>query len=464
MSNDLKSTLKKSVKVSENIEKGYEGLYREYKVKSLDKEVYLIDGNDGGSTGTRACLTDGIDEFADLYTKYVLPSTWGRIIDNSELIPDSDKLIDNLDCTVTDITDLTIKPKEDRMFEKIRSIRGSKLDNSKIMPKKITSTVQKIDDETFYLNIIENIVYGCVQKYEGKLPKNIVVYVGAALPPGEQISRVNKETFTKRLKGTYSIFLTDYNVMTTVKIEDTVTLTEPESFAYAYAIQKSEGEVEVTEVNQKYLENKEVGDSVEGNVVNDQQQDEDEEVYIPELALHIDVGGRSTGLALLVNGKSSKDRCRTLDFGGTQLASALGDLLVDNYGGRKPSQELLERALVTGKIKFSKIPSDVSREVREVKNTVAEAIFKGILDLIADYGKVKIESLEQITMSGGTTRKGDYGYSIAEPLYVQVSKLVDDVTLEVVEDNFIPLGMLYKAYEEFGDDFEEHIEDTEDEE
>lgn len=414
----------KSASNQRDVNIGEEKLTNTYEIEVEDKSVHLIFGIDGGSTSTRALAIDGVSEddesevgdITNPYTKYVIPSSWGTADMDKYISSKSSILYDNLDSKIRFLDS------KESVVGNVRVIRGMKLRTNDLNEMKMTNSLLKSEDQTFYVNIIDSIGYTLVQKYNGKVPSVANVHCYVALPPNEAKGNIITNNFKEELKGRYQWELLGNTI--TINIVDVGVSTETESFIQAYQV---EHDIDMSEI---------------------------------QYALHYECGGRNVGIELLQQGQTYEGFANTFNYGGSRLAQDLGNEFVNEYGGKVPTMDLLRKALITGNLKWGKFNGSVVDLIKRVKNKMADDMITDTKDLFSAFPKVDISSVEMVTYSGGMMRRGDYGVSVADYLTEKLSKLVnvEDSTM-LIDDNYIPQGLLMLAYDEYEDCLNDNFED-----
>lgn len=383
---------------------GEEPLYAPYSFKTVRKTERMIASVDSGSTQPRVAFATADDQ--NIEEQWIIPALYGVVIDDREILPKSEDLYDHLDSYI-----MNNELKNDKVFDKLRVVRGRKLVDSNATSNRIDSSTQKIDNPAFYVNIIDGIAYGLARKYGEEIPDHVEILASVALPPDDMSSTTNKERFKNNLIGTYTWKHVESGATIKIDIKDVVLATEPEASIYYYFLSK------------------------------------DEEV--PEVVLAINTGGRSIGLELLINGKTGDMSSTTLPFGGTQFMKDLGKAYVTANGGRVPSDKLLSEAVITGKLKDGNSHIDVTDIIRDLCKDYANKIMSGVIseifDMQTDY---TIKSLNAVVVSGGMMRSGEYDISIADYLEILFKEKTPNTDYFIELENLIPAGLAVIAYQE----------------
>lgn len=429
------STIETGKKISrkeskDKIIKGEEKLFEVYDARNLIGEKNLVLGIDGGSTQTRVMVAD--DEFdgsIDTDGFYVIPSDHAKLDNERVINAKSDKLYEALDSFIVDTRD-SVNSKIGRM----RVVRGTKLIDSNMSPLKLTSTEQKIDEPTFYTNIVDSIGYALLQKYQDQVPSKVNVIAGIALPPDDNRLPQNREKFRKNIIGTYEWTHRESNVSTSISILDVNTMTEPEAFAEGYYAAMGE--------------------------------------EMPEVVLVINMGGRSIGIEIIRNGKLVDAASITLPYGGNQFATEVGTRILESENNKQTRPlpiDKLKEIILTGKMPLGKSSIDVVEEIKEAQQVFADRIFNDIsVNVIDTIENIDFNDISEVLVSGGLIRRGDYDASLADNLSAMFKEKCEYTDFTVVEENYIPVGLMIdplNANTEFiyGEEDVEEDESVEDE-
>lgn len=404
--------LNKIAQTNVAIEEGEELLHTHYPLSVVNKKVRVLAGIDAGSTQTRVVLIDSATAEPDL-TIYSVPSVSCTVSNDVEIRPQGDLLYNLMDSTI-----VNKKVSNETIFTKERIVRGSKKTDFGGAENRISSTMQKISSKVFYMNVIDAIGYALCQKYKDKIPSDIELVVGVALPPDDRQSTANREKFRKQLLGSYTWAHTDSKVEINLDIAETDILTEPEAFIKAYYI----------------------------------EQDEE----VPEYVLHVNGGGRSIGVELLKNGVPMERTSKSLYYGGSQLIENLATLIAKSEGGREPNTNSLRKALNTGYLARGKESKDIIKYIKTSKEEMANQILADIIKYVFDVQQeVSIEDVAEISVSGRLFESGDYDISIADFIESKFKEMSPSTDFVVFEGNYIPLGLCYQVYAEYSDFLEE---------
>lgn len=402
------------VKKKQHIELGEEKLYKAYNFANVKRTVDLLMGIDGGSTQTRVIILANND--LDINTQYIIPSNNVLLNDDRELKPKSEELVDRLDSFI-----VNEKQSKEAKIGRDRIVRATKMLDTGLSPTSISSTMQKIDEPIFYLNIVDSIGYALMQKYEDEIPTEVNLVAGIALPPDDMSSTRNMNIFRQNIVGSYTWTHKDSQVKIKINILDVELATEPEAFVMAYYASTGK--------------------------------------ETPETVLCINTGGRSTGVAVLRNSKIVDSASLTFAYGGNQFRSELGNIYVNRCGGRVPTDELLGNAIKTGKLKSGNSTIDIVEDITKACDVYAERLFMDTVKNVCDRAGMPLYSINEIVMCGGLARGGSYDISVADYLGDRFETRTPDTEYTVVEENLIPFGLAFIAFNRHGDLIGDEIEE-----
>lgn len=398
--------LNKEVLKKVAIEEGEELLHKEYSISVVPGKVKVLIGADAGSTQTRIVIVDSLTEEPDT-TAYAIPSTFSVVPNDVEIRAKSETLYGTLDSVI-----INQKVSTETIFDKVRVVRGTKKVDFGGAENRISSSMQKITSDVFYINLVDAIGYALVQKYEGKIPSDVDIVLGVALPPDDRQSTANQNKFRKEIIGEYSWTHKDSSASVNLNIAEAVIMTEPEAFIKAY-----------------YIENG---------------------LEIPEFVLHINGGGRSIGVELLENGVPIEKASRSFYYGGTQLLDNLGNLISKTEGGRPAKSVALAKAIKSGILANGRESKDVIEYIKTVKSEFADKIFTEVIKEVFDaQDRVAIEDVADISVSGRLFDEGEYKVSIADFLGKKFNSISPSTEFYAVAGNLIPLGLAYEVYSDY---------------
>lgn len=404
------------VKTNRNLGE-FENLERVIKPNQVKGKKSVLVGLDGGSTGSRALIIDAQDDGNEesLKTVYSIPSESTLTTDNFELLPQSESLYENMDSWIVNLKD------GGEIFTKSRVLRGTKSSDSNLGTEGINSSVQKLKTPAFYINMIESIAYGLIQKYDGNLVTEYDVYVGCSLRPDDVVKKKNREEFINNFVGSFLWRNSDLGVELKINIKGVTCQTEPEAAVKGYGVSLDE---------------------------------------LPEYIALIEGGGSSIGVEILKGGKSVRSAAQTLPYGGTQLQNAVESLYLEENGGANLSPHDLAMSLKKGYFKIGRATIDMVDYVKRAKDTFAKTIMADVKKQVFDRQvEVSLQQLETILFSGKLFNGGNFeptetdkttSYSLAKPLINLFKQYNPNADYEVLVDNLIPFGNLINALSEFG--------------
>lgn len=398
----------------EVIEPGEELLHNSYQFgNQVGKQANVLVGVDGGSTQTRCILLDldDLDKFEEaLAQSYVIPSLSMTVPDDRVIKAKSENLYDNLESQI-----VNLNASEEVLFRSARLLRGTKAFNSELSENRLGSSTQKTEDVTYYYNILDDIGYALMMKYQGKVPEKVNLWFVGALPP-DDINPVNIEKRLKPNLTSYRWIHKPSGVKVELNFAGVHVMTEPEAFIKAYY------------------------------AMSDRET--------PDYTLHLEGGGRSIGVEVLVRGKSLDSASETLEFGGTQLLNLVNDLYVQKYGGRQLRRSQLEDAIRTGFLRDGNSSKSIVDIIAGAKREIAKQIVTGVRQKVFDQqSRVAITDLNVISVSGrlfdNTPTEEGKGISIADYLQEEFKALSPSTEFVHFEGNYIPQGLLLEGLLEF---------------
>lgn len=392
-----------------DVQAGEEALAEEL-IFSVQKgeAVTVYCGVDGGSTQTRVALitTDELDSEDDLLTGLInhyniIPSAYAEVTDSRDIKSNSSLIWDAMDTTISPVGEVGGR----KISSPIRIVRGGKKEQVNLPEIKMDSTNQKTSAIPFYVNIIDSLGYAMVEKFKDQCPEHITVNLGVALPP-DDLNKRNIELFKQSLLGTYSWSMAGRTIL--LNIVKVTNLSEPES-------------------------------AIQGMLTLDDNQP-------PEYVLHIEGGGRSSGVAVLKNGSTLNPTQRTFAYGGSQLIDKLNEAYVNEFGGSPIKARLWEQALNTGLMKSGNSYKDVKDMVLKVKKQFASQIANDIWrEVFSQQEEVTPQDINMVTIGGRLFLRGDLEYGVGDYLSAELKRRLPDTKCALITDNFIPFGLLMAA-------------------
>ena len=393
--------------------------------------VVVAAGIDAGSTETRVCLADYRDTevfgnperhseaLERLLTTYIIPSTYATIEDARELLPASGNLEDNYDSNVILLNSTSEQP----MIGKSRVIRGRKMiDTTGAVYRYLDSSTNKSDNIIFYTNIIDVLGYAILQKYSGRIPKEVRVHLMLSVRPKE-LSSICRNKMNSNLIGTY-MFIWG-SVQIAIHISSLNFTTEPEA--------EITGTSTVCDMR------------VTNGIDVVQNQELAQKLNESESYIHIEGGGSSIGVEVLRNSEFIASCSSTFELGGNYLVQVFKDRIREQYG-RAITDDSASRALISCLLRNGRSQIDVSEIVAECRNKVGQAILErlrhNVIDITPD---LTLNDIEFISLGGRLFRPDECNNSIAyyfEQYVKQISPCTDVISLT---ENFIPQGNLVLA-------------------
>lgn len=389
----------------------------------------LVVGVDAGSTQTRVALADAKDIALlsndsrrnlalDFLTDcvYTIPSTYAVVPDNREILPTSERLHDNYDSSIIAVSCGAVKP----IVESSRVVRGRKLtDCPGLVSRYMDSSTNKMDNQVFYINVLDGIGYAILQKYSGSIPEAVNISMVLSVRPKER-NQVCRKLMDDNFLGEYLFRWCGLTIR--MNIVSTDYTTEPEA--------QITGTQDIT-----YLKADIIGDSASVNLY--EKLDEGGTSYI-----HIEGGGSSIGVEVVSNGDLMSACSATFPLGGNYLSVVLRERIRDEKG-YNVSETAVASAVTTCMLKNGRDQVDVSKLVAECKTDVAMEIFENMRHNSLDLARnLTIRDIDFITLGGRLFKPDDCGNSIAHFFKQYVEQLSPHTEVIVLEDNYIPQGNL----------------------
>ena len=321
-------------------------------------DVYLTEGlavreigktmlsMDVGSTGTR---TLRFDKNMRLGQVVAVESNYAKIDlddDISYLTSKSKSLYDNMEIIIEDITS---NKSVEKMFDKIKVVKGGIMRELNAPVIRATSNTGKVEQESTYVNILSNIGIRALMdaSNEGKKYNRIIVDLTLSLPTEDTRSRKRLESFRGKLSGEYVVEFPRLNYKVVIEIRDENIFIEDESQAAL-----------------RYWA-----------TYNEQSVENLERVII------IDGGGRSFDFGFLEKGRLNSKGCKTLPFGGNRFETYIKDHYVENNDVTEPTSTMIKEALDTGLLQDGNNVIKISDSIKYAKRKIAGDIMAGLNDL-----------------------------------------------------------------------------------
>lgn len=352
-------------------QEGEEGLFQPFSVNTEKNEVErtVIMSLDCGSTQTRVMsYTQGVDIFDDDIFEEVseditcVPAVIKSADGLSTFDSISNNIVDNLEIHIQDVT----SNKEKKVFTEVKLVRGSLVNDSMGIETKLLPTEAKINQEQFYKILLSGLATRLIVKASTDgLAQVYTPIFTVALPPQESENPIDKERFLNNIAGEYKFNFPRLNVTFTliVKKENVFVKNEPQ-----LAYQAVAGEDEALDA--KY-------------------------------ALHLDGGGKSIGVAPIINHQIARQAAITLDYAGSNLIQEIGLEYQKRNGGSVPPMKSMEEALKTGYYRIGRKSIDISAVVEHCKREFAKRILNDVYSRVfSRLESVTSEMIEVISASG----------------------------------------------------------------
>lgn len=416
---------------------------------TVKKRIAIAVGIDAGSTETRVCVADADDvrilqndskvaEALDIMgTTYSIPSTYATYADSREIIPLTENLEDNYDSHVILIECKANQP----LLGRQRVLRGSKASGVMgLVPLYLDSSTNKTDNTIFYTNIIDSIGYAVLQKYNGAVPTEVVVYLTLSVRPKELTAKC-KQVMIDNLKGTFTFAWRGMkdSISISIEIAGLDFTTEPEA--------EIEGTLSICDLRAA------AGINPEENTA---QADllADSSCFI-----HIEGGGSSVGVEVLRNRKIIDACSSTFQLGGNYLSQ----LFIDRYReetGRTITREAADNAIITCELRDGRNVLDVSKLVAQCKDQVGRDILERLRHQVIDVtSDLTLRDVEFITLGGRLFKPDGADNTIAGFFGDYVHQISDKTEIVLLPENLIAQGNLLSG---LSDSFADEILKTSD--
>lgn len=375
--------------------------------------VPMMVAQDLGSTETRTICFDLNANLSDILK---VDSNYAVVFrDMSCVSARSKDLFSQLEMVVTD---LTAEQKAMPLFNTVRVIKGPLMHVINSHVTRTTANSSKIDQVPTFVNALTNIALMILLRAAemGSMPSGVVpVDMTVSLPPEDTSTPVRVNMFSSRIAGEYSVEFVRLGCTVKFSIAEDAVHIFSESNAVAIAQQAT------SPINE--------GDTV----------------------AFIDVGGRSTGYSFVHNGVLLEDGCVTESIGGQKLKELIAQRASNMLNTQMPSDEVIMRALDTGKIRLGTKFMDISSAITESKHEIAEQIFNGFM-LAMDRNDLQAQQITRVYCSGrtfGVSKDDEYVtspsiMSILEELFKERAPYTEFSKVEVNDP--IVTGLVYGRF------------------
>lgn len=394
--------------------------------KQTNDVKWVVAGVDAGSTQTRVCLVDkqeaGVllseditSETLNLLTSqlYIIPSTFAMVDDEREIKSNSRALEDNYDSHVIRVQSAAVKP----LVGNNRMVRGQKIsDSSGLVPRYLDSSTNKMDNAIFYLNVLDGIGYGLLQKFSGNIPTEVHIHLALSVRPKE----LNKVCITRMNENIIGEFVFRWGgINIRMHIEDAIYTTEPEAqIAGTSSIMDVKAAVEGDEEALKLSSKLNESDSY----------------------MHIEGGGSSIGVEVVKQGNIIDACSSTFQLGGNYLTRIIIDRLRD-VKGRTVSEESVRQALQTCLLRNGQNREDITEILAAAKNQVGMDIMERIRHEVIDVAaNLTLNDMDFVTLGGRLFSEDDAGQSIGQYFAQYLGQISPHTDVIILKDNYIPQG------------------------
>lgn len=357
----------------------------------------LLISADCGSTQTRISIVDldNADFTSGLRDIFVIPSRFGlmtEFLDKSQI--KSDVFYDNLQSRVVN------NAWEEGCLVNFQLVgRATIMEDLGLVPNRMSSTKEKSEDPSLFINLIDAIGYALIRKYGGKVPKTNEIYLSLALPP-EDLSGNNKDRLMRNLKK-YK-WSQGNQPMIELNFSNIVFVPEAEAFIQGYY------------------------------ALNDGE--------LPEVSLHIEGGGRSISPALCRYGRAVNTARVSLPYGGGMLRKMIADEFYTEEQIHL-SERQLDAAIETGSCKVGKKVYDLVYYIENAKDTIAKKIVSDLITKVFEnLDGIRITDVEEITASGRLFAPGEYDMSLMNFVSKEFRRFAPNADFTVIEEPYINKG------------------------
>lgn len=403
------------------------GVIIEEKVRADKEPLELVIGIDAGSTETRVAVADASDIklFASTDVEaifkaiknhvYIIPSTFAMVKDEREIKPNSEVLSDNYDSRIIRVQSRAEEP----LINTHRVVRGQKIkDSTGLVSRYLDSSTNKVDNEIFYINILDGIGYALLQKYSGQIPTSVKIHLVLSVRP-QEMGKMLIDRLDSNLQGQF-IFRWK-NIQIHMEIATTTYTTEPEA--------QIEGSRALLDFEAQ------VTGSNEARILSDKLNNS--RSYI-----HIEGGGSSIGVEVILDGTLIDGCSSTFPLGGNYLITVMKDRLRETKG-RMISTEAATEAVKTGLLRNGRALEDVGEILSACKNQVGLDIVERLRhDVIDIMTGIALTDFELVTLGGRLFRRDETGVSIADYIAEYIQQLSPNTEVITLQDNYIPQGNL----------------------
>lgn len=395
----------------------------------------VVVGVDAGSTQTRVYIADKVDTAWFMRNSmsedilrhlredfYVIPSTFATVSDEREIQPRSDNLEDNYDSHIIRVKTSAVKP----IVGRERIVRGRKiLDAAGLVEMNLDSSTNKMDNSIFYLNVLDGIGYGLIQRYDGNIPRTVNVYLVLSVRPKE-MSMPCQEKMNDNFIGEFIFQWGGIDI--NLHIKKTLYTTEPEA--------QMSGTSAISAVSAELGNDSELAGL-------SQKLDQ------CELYMHIEGGGSSIGVEVMRDGKIMDACSSTFSVGGNYLTRVLMGRLRE-VKGRMISEDAARSALITCLLRNGREREDVTEIVAAAKRQVAldilERVRHNVIDLMSDC---VLTDFELVTLGGRLFKEDEQGNSIGVAFAELLAQASPYTEVVILKDNYIPQGNMIIGINEF---------------
>lgn len=343
----------------------------------VTSEVTRFFSTDVGSTSTRTMrFTTDLEETEVLE----IPADYTSIQQNISYIKSSsDKLIDNMEIIIKDITPTPTKP--EKVFHEKRIVKGTLFQALKLPAEKPISGVLKSRQESTFVNWITSIgLWSYIRAAMAiEHPTKLIADVTIAIPPEDKKSTKNIEYMQERFFGTYLFELPRLGYSLTINVPRERILIEDEASANIRCYGSGE-DVDISEYT---------------NI------------------LCGDAGGRSDDTGLMQNGVLIPSATKTGRFGGeSKFLQFIANSYADEFG-EEPPYEVIKSSLDTG-IATDAARTDFTKHIKSAKKELAKLIWQEFV-VVMDLASLRPTQINLVILAGKLYKETIRGGRVTVP-------------------------------------------------
>ena len=392
--------------------------------------VELVIGVDAGSTQTRVAIADANDyttlmvlsdtEPAGAYQfltqgSYIIPSSFALVADEREIKPCSDNLEHNYDSRVIRVKTKAVEP----VVGSHRIVRGQKVkDATGLVQQSLDSSTNKMDNQIFYLNVLDGIGYALLQKYNGAIPRNVKIHLVLSVRPNE-LNHICQTRMNDNFLGRFIFSWGGAEINMDIVTADYTT--EPEAQVNGTAAVFDLAAVVTGDEEKSALADK---------------------INNSDSYIHIEGGGSSIGVEVIKNGNIINGCSKTFHLGGNYLTQVVASRLRDTLG-RTVTRESAQEAVVSCLLRNGRERDDVTEIVAECKSQVGMDIMERLRhEVIGLSTDLSLRDMDFVTLGGRLFSDDDAGQSIGKYFARYLEQVSPNTDVIILQNSYIPQGNL----------------------